>query len=185
MTDNPLAPALDAIAARLKADAERIAELEAELAALIPVAGACPECGIDPEELAALNGRRCETCQHRKAEMSDFGYINDVCPPDRVLDNEPGDVFMYEAEKQTEQAIYLLLEDIAARLVEQAAKTVSEVAERLAPISREPGVKDQDKCVQGVPQELWPPHFSTMRGRLASIQSSLVDIRSLLDGTGL
>jgi len=34
MSDNPLAPALDAIAARLKADAERIAELEAELAAL-------------------------------------------------------------------------------------------------------------------------------------------------------
>jgi len=30
MTDNPLTPAFDAITARLKADAERIAELEAE-----------------------------------------------------------------------------------------------------------------------------------------------------------
>ena len=35
----------------------------------MPVAGACPECGIDPErlkqaeaELAALKARRCETC---------------------------------------------------------------------------------------------------------------------------
>jgi rubredoxin len=31
-----------------------VAESEAELAALIPVAGSCPECGIDPAELAAL-----------------------------------------------------------------------------------------------------------------------------------
>jgi hypothetical protein len=41
---------------------QRAEQAEAELAALIPVAGACPECGIDPEELAALKGRRCETC---------------------------------------------------------------------------------------------------------------------------
>jgi hypothetical protein len=32
----------------------RAEQAEAELAALIPVAGACPECGIDPAELAAL-----------------------------------------------------------------------------------------------------------------------------------
>lgn len=125
--------------------------------------------------------------QSEEDEVSDakFGYINDAIPPDRVLDNEPGDVFMYESEKQTEQAVYLQLEDAAGRLVEQADKTVREVAERLAPISREPGVKGADKCVQGVPQESWPPHFSTMRDKLARVQSSLVDIRSLLDGTGL
>jgi hypothetical protein len=33
---------------------KRAEQAEAELAALIPVAGACPECGIDPSELAAL-----------------------------------------------------------------------------------------------------------------------------------
>jgi len=102
MTDNPLAPVLDAIAARLKADAERIAELEAELhiaevwrvraeqaearsaengkeicrmrtraeqaeaelAALkdADTTGMVGEMVRLKAELAALKGRRCETC---------------------------------------------------------------------------------------------------------------------------
>jgi hypothetical protein len=102
-----------------------------------------------------------------------------------ALQNDPGDAFMYEGEKQTEQAVYQQLEEIAGRLAEQAEKTVAEVAERLAPVSREPGPREDSKCAVGVPQESWPPHFSTMRSRLAAVQNSLVDIRSLLDGTGL
>ena len=66
--------ALEAELAALKAD--RLADLPgmerlrllAELAALIPVAGACPECGIDPEELAALKGRRCDECDSREGQ---------------------------------------------------------------------------------------------------------------------
>jgi exonuclease VII small subunit len=99
MTDNPLAPALDAIAARLKADAERIAELEAELERLDSF-----DVGLDAAlakleaenrllnearenanaatfrveaELAALKGRRCETCRK-------FG----ICEVNRVLWSE-------------------------------------------------------------------------------------------------
>jgi DNA repair exonuclease SbcCD ATPase subunit len=94
MSDNPLQPALDAIAARLKADAERIAELEAEVerldsfdvgldAALAKLEAENRELQLDLKdvlkkrdlcetrheqaeaELAALKGRRCETCAER------------------------------------------------------------------------------------------------------------------------
>jgi hypothetical protein len=78
MTDNPLAPALDAIAARLKADAERIAALEADLARHIATALDTNEALWKAEaELAALNGRRCETCRK-------FG----ICEVNRVLWSE-------------------------------------------------------------------------------------------------
>ena len=99
--------------------------------------------------------------------------------------NEPGDIMQYETEKQSENAIYLQLEKIAERLADQAEKTVIEVTEKLAPISRGPLVDDASKCVMSDPQESWPPHFSIMRDKLARVHSSLMDIRRLLNGTGL
>jgi len=69
MTDNPLAPALDAIAARLKADAERIAALEADLAHHIATALDTNEALYKAEaELAALKGRRCDECDSREGQ---------------------------------------------------------------------------------------------------------------------
>jgi hypothetical protein len=109
---NPFPEGFDALDLTKARIAELEAELDAldakyvtvqhELAALIPVAGACPECGIDPAELAtwksyaasvdealknvtesaqglqgklaALKGRRCEGCRY--AEVARQWYCD-------------------------------------------------------------------------------------------------------------
>ena len=101
--------------------------------------------------------------------------------------NEPGDIFMYSTSEQEsrEPSVYVMLEDLAGRVVEDAEKTVMRVRDKLAPVMLPPQIVEPTIATENVQQEAWPPHFSTMRDRLHKVEDAMAEIRQLVESTGL